>query len=232
MSPEELAEAFERSRYEQLRGQRWDDLRDGERAARTAVALRALEESGVGAEVERLRVSAADADRLAAVIVQRDAEIARRLTEHDEEIRALTSTHDGVVAGLTAQLETLGTDLAATLARADAAEAQEATAASVVAAVRSALRQVPGQVDRRAPANADADADATGQHGADATDAIGHHGEEATDVVAATVVAAEADVRAGDLSAPSSTSRPQRNGVTKGAMKKRFTTSRQARAGA
>ena len=221
MSPEELAEAFERSRYEQLRGQRWDDLRDGERAARTAVALRALEESGVGAEVERLRVSAADADRLAAVIVQRDAEIARRLTEHDEEIRALTSTHDGVVAGLTAQLETLGTDLAATLARADAAEAQEATAASVVAAVRSALRQVPGQVDRRAPANADADADATGQHGADATD-----------VVAATVVAAEADVRAGDLSAPSSTSRPQRNGVTKGAMKKRFTTSRQARAGA
>ena len=125
-----MAEAFERSRYEQLRGQKWEGLREGERATRSAVALRALEESGVRAEVEQLRVSAAAADHLAAVIVQRDAEIARRRTEHDEEIRALASAHHEAVAGLTAQLETLGTDLAEALARAAAAEAQGATAAN------------------------------------------------------------------------------------------------------
>ena len=177
-----MAEAFERFRYQQLRGQRWDDLREGERATRTAVALRALEESGVRAEVDLLRVSAAAADHLPTVIVQRDGEIARLRTEHEEEIRALSSAHLDVLAGLTAQLETLGADLAAALARADAAEVQGAAAASVVAAVRSALRQVPGQPDGRAAANA-ARADDSAEPGADVADEVAD--EVADDVVTA-----------------------------------------------
>ena len=103
---------------------------------------------------DQWRITAEKADELAAVVVQRDAEIARRRAEHDAEITSLTAAHDGAVAGLAEQLAALRLELAETLDRAHGAESGAAAATSVIAAVRSALSAVPSQADQRALAHA------------------------------------------------------------------------------
>ena len=128
MTPDEVAQAYERARYEQLRGQTWTDLREGERAARIEVARKALADSGITAAIEDLRVRAVRVDELTGLIAQRDAEIARRRAEHDAAM---------------ALLETRLTDLSAALADArdesEQAQAEADRALGVVAAIRAVL---------------------------------------------------------------------------------------------
>ena len=51
MALETLAECIEKTRFELMRGQKWTDLRASERETRVDLARRALEESGVTAEL-------------------------------------------------------------------------------------------------------------------------------------------------------------------------------------
>ena len=127
-----MAEAFERARYEHLRGQRWADLRLGERTTRTEVAGRAFDEAGITAYVATLRARFSHADELEGILGQRDAEIARRRAEHDQEVSVLEQ-----------QLAAVRAEVATIVSRAEAAEQQAAEQAATIAAVRSSLGLAP-----------------------------------------------------------------------------------------
>lgn len=167
MTPDEVAAAYECARYEQLRGQTWADLREGERTARLVVARKALDDSGITAVIEHLHTRAERADELTGILAQRDAEIARRGAEHDIEIARRATEHDEVVArrnelvGLLAQRESqiarlrsdhndevtgleatiagLSADLANARTEAARAHAEADHALGLVAAIRAVL---------------------------------------------------------------------------------------------
>ena len=139
VTPEEIAEALERARYEGLRGSVWTDLREGERNARVDVATRALEQTGVTALLADLTTRADRSAELDGLLAQRDAEIGRRISEHEAELAELRSERDDAVAGLEQELATLRLELDETRAHAAAADTRAKAAETVVAAVRSAL---------------------------------------------------------------------------------------------
>lgn len=105
VTPREMAEAYERARFTEMRGQTWDGLRPSERDTRVEVSLRAFEESGLGAVVAELAARAAQADETAGYLAQRDAELARRIAEHDEEVARLEAAHEAEITRLTAAHE-------------------------------------------------------------------------------------------------------------------------------
>lgn len=181
MTPDEVAQAYECARYEQLRGQTWTDLREGERTARLVVARKALDDSGITAFIEHLHARAELAAELTGILAQRDAEIARRATEHDAEIARRSAEHDAVVArrdelvGLLGQRESqiarlrddhgaevtglegaiagLTADLADARAEAARAHAEADHALGLVAAIRAVLTTEPRghPADQRVP---------------------------------------------------------------------------------
>ncbi|WP_024286074.1 hypothetical protein [Cellulomonas sp. KRMCY2] len=140
MTPDEVAQAYERARYEQLRGQTWTDLREGERAARIEVARKALDDSGIAAVIDDLGARAARADELAGLLAQRDAEIARRNTEHDAELTRLETR----LADLSAQLDDVRTESVRAHTEADRAR-------GVVAAIQAALTSDDGAAPIKRP---------------------------------------------------------------------------------
>lgn len=120
-----MAEAFERSRYEQLRGGSWAALRESERETRTEVARRAFVDSGIADLVADLAARAARTDEVAGLLAQRDAELSRRVREHDAALihveAQLATAHAGIAAGVAAVRSEMGeAGLTAVLTRASA----------------------------------------------------------------------------------------------------------------
>nr|WP_297427097.1 hypothetical protein [uncultured Actinotalea sp.] len=123
---ENLAERLEQSRFELMRGQRWADLRASEREARVDVARRALEASGVTAELAEVRRQADRVPELETLAARQRADIAA-LEARAEADRA---AHEARVADLDARL-------AQALRARDAAVARVAATEAVVDAVRA-----------------------------------------------------------------------------------------------
>lgn len=139
MTAEQMAEAFERARYEQLRTASWADLREGERAARIDVARQAFDAAGITARFAALETIAEEAELQAGVVAQRDAEITRLRSEHDELLAALRTEHRLEVERLEAHCEVLREQRDEAAGRADAAEARAVRAEGTIAQVRTAL---------------------------------------------------------------------------------------------
>ena len=106
MTPEQMAEALERARYAQLRGDTWMQLREGERATRTRVCLEAMRAAGIVDHLLSLQDGAQRTPELDAYVAQRDAEIARLRREHDAELTDVTSRATALAAALTAAQRT------------------------------------------------------------------------------------------------------------------------------
>ena len=134
-----MAEAFEKARYEQLRGQRWSELRAGERTTRIELAVRALDDAGITTHVATLREGFDRADGLDGILAQRDAEITRRHAEHEAEEQRLADLRAADVARLEDEITRLREQLEAALERAGGSEQRARTAEAVVDAVRTAL---------------------------------------------------------------------------------------------
>ena len=154
VTPEQIAEALERARYEQLRGDGWAQLRETERSTRVAVAQQALEAAGILTWVEEVVTRMTVAEDLAGYLPQRDAEIARLRREHDEEVAALEvvrraavdevrQQHERALAGVVRKLEVavrqlsaLRTEHAAVLAELESVRAGRATTGAVLEAAQ------------------------------------------------------------------------------------------------
>lgn len=154
MTPEQIAEALERARYEQLRGDGWAQLRETERSTRVAVAQQALEAAGILAWVDEVVTRMTVAEDLAGYLPQRDAEIARLHREHDEEVAALEvvrraavdevrQQHEQALAGVVRKLEVavrqlsaLRTEHAAVLAELEQVRAGRAATDAVLEAAQ------------------------------------------------------------------------------------------------
>ncbi|WP_199424472.1 hypothetical protein [Actinotalea solisilvae] len=161
MSTDDIAESIERVRYERLLGKAWDDLRESERETRLVAVRQAFEDVGLAARLESLTGRAAEADRLAAVVSQRDGEIARLRAEHDAELVRLTGAHTDAVAALEAELAETRAELALTQAaltdaerRAHASDAALSAVATVVGAARE-LAESSSDAGEREPCTPD-----------------------------------------------------------------------------
>lgn len=147
MSLQNLPESIEKSRFELMRGQHWSDLRASEREARVDLARRALEESGVTAELDGLRARAGRVPDLEALVARQETEIATLQTR----LEADRSAHAARVADLEEQLADARRER-------DRAAARVAATEAVVDAVR-ALVTAPIEVptdDDAAPVEQDA----------------------------------------------------------------------------
>lgn len=154
MTPDRIAEEFERARYEQLRGHHWAELREAERLTRIEVARAAMDQSGITADIEALNARAAASDELAERLARREAELGRSITDHAAQVAVLEQT-------ITAQRAELEGEIAAQRAEHEAeverlrtsaleahrdrrrAEVRADVAEAVVAGVRAALETVP-----------------------------------------------------------------------------------------
>lgn len=126
MTLENLAESIEKSRFELMRGQRWTDLRASERETRVDLARRALEESGVTAELDALRRQAARVPDLEALVARRED----RVASLEEELAGERAAHQARVAALEAELVDARRER-------DRAAARSAATEAVLDAVRS-----------------------------------------------------------------------------------------------
>jgi chromosome segregation ATPase len=132
MALDDLAEVFERTRYELMRDQHWSDLRSAERETRVGLAHRALEESGVLTEIDQLRRQADRVTELVSLLDQREAELADRRAQHEIAL----AEREGRIASLEARVEELGDRVELAESRADEADAR-------VRAVRALLDGEP-----------------------------------------------------------------------------------------
>ncbi|HWS57681.1 MAG TPA: hypothetical protein VN257_04010 [Actinotalea sp.] len=150
LTPEGMAEAIETARYEILRPDRWEDLREAERATRSDLMLRALQNAGITPVLEDLRAAAARSHALAEKVVEieaaRDREqaehAATREREHAEVAAAREqeqAEHDAEVVRLSDQVTALRQALADEVAAREAAETRATTAEQLVAAIRGLL---------------------------------------------------------------------------------------------
>lgn len=149
MTPQNMAERIEKTRFELMRGQRWTDLRASEREARVDLALRALEESGVAGELDGVRRQAERVPDLEGLVARQDGDIAAL----ESRLEADHAAHRARVADLEAQL-------AAARHERDRAEALVVATAAVVDAVRTL---VTAPIEPAEPAHDDA---AAAEHGA------------------------------------------------------------------
>jgi chromosome segregation ATPase len=88
---DDLAQAIERARYENMATAKWNDLRDGERAARTDLMRRSLQSAGITAALEDLKGRAARSDELAGLADERARAMAAQRAEHEAAVRELTA---------------------------------------------------------------------------------------------------------------------------------------------
>ncbi|MBC7307632.1 MAG: hypothetical protein H5T80_12045 [Dietzia sp.] len=100
MALESLAENLEKTRFELMRGQRWTDLRASERETRVDLARRALEESGMQAELDQLRRQADRVPELEALVARQRADLASL----EARLEADRVAHEAQVTDLDGQL--------------------------------------------------------------------------------------------------------------------------------
>lgn len=94
-----MAEALETARYN-LRGDTWLELRESERATRSALCLQALEAAGILRRVAQLEAEAARVPELSATLARRDAELAATVADRDAEVAATVADRDAEVSRL------------------------------------------------------------------------------------------------------------------------------------
>ncbi|WP_225753575.1 hypothetical protein [Actinotalea sp. Marseille-Q4924] len=136
MTPESLAESIEKTRFELMRGQHWSDLRASERETRVDLARRALEESGVAAQLDAVRRQADRVPDLEDLVSRHEAEILGLESRLAEETAVLQRRLESERSAHAAQVADLEGQLAAVRHQRDRAEARVAATEAVVAGVR------------------------------------------------------------------------------------------------
>lgn len=162
MSPTEAAEAIERARLELLRQGTWDGLRDAERATRIEVSLKALERSGITAEMASLAERATASETAASRAIARAERAEARATEAEArlevELAEVRARHDAEVAAAETRATEAEGLVAEARARAEAAEQRaaaaetraEAHAAEAEAALAALATERHGSTERPA----------------------------------------------------------------------------------
>ncbi len=84
-----MAEAIERTRFENLRQGVWEELRPTERSTRVSILRDAMVRSGVAGEIDALRAQADRTALLLDLIEQRDREASAVRARHESEIARL-----------------------------------------------------------------------------------------------------------------------------------------------
>jgi len=145
LTPESMAQAVEKARYELLRSGAWSGLRESERFTRVETLISAFDAAGVTQQLAELSATAALAEDLAEQRARDDERLATERAERSAE-----------VVRLTALISTLRSELAEEIIERAGATSRARSAEARVAAAREALSEDNSVADllardRRAP---------------------------------------------------------------------------------